>query len=555
MTIGAYLGSVKRYSEPVRSGNEVYSRREDAETDGMSLTIAPHRKRRKSASALKKHRKITRDLKHYNPTKEIDSALIKEFELPSNDMSERPDQRFKRSDKDLQLDYKREEDVSQKIKKAEKYTLYSMADEILRNVRIIRHHGELYYYTGRTYQAINDEENLLELIRSQVRNDAFLKTSTGVFRDLLTFMRADRRLIPPDYEKRLKDGKYYVVFKNGVLNLKTMELLQHSPEYLTFYELKAKWHRNLSARYFEQFLRSVSGGDYEIELRIKESMGYLLSPINEGKLFFVMGTAPNSGKSTLGRLLRQLIGEAYVSSLSTQKLAERFALGNAHGKILNISMDLPNGKVASTTTAIIKQITGGDTITSERKYDKQRELHSDMRFLFASNFPVTVSQSDDDAFWDRMVIIPFPVSIKRENMDKELLEKLLEEKDAIIALCLQAFHKVLQRNYLFSVCSQADVMKREWRYKEPDYTGSIQPFMEDCIEITGRKSDGIFFAELYEKYCDYCEENGFEATGRHKLRSWILANEKLCDKTRMRLTEKNPRSSFSGMRWKRREKL
>lgn len=152
----------------------------------------------------------------------------------------------------------------------------------------------------------------------------------------------------------------------------------------------------------------------------------------------------------MGRLLRQLIGETYVSSLSTQKLEERFALGNAHGKILNISMDLPNGKVASTSTAIIKQITGGDTITSERKYDKQRELHSDMRFLFASNFPVTVSRSDDDdAFWDRMVIIPFPVSIKREDMDKELLEKLLEEKDAIIALCLQAFHKVLRRNYLF----------------------------------------------------------------------------------------------------------
>ena len=143
-----------------------------------------------------------------------------------------------------------------------------MADEILRKVRIIKHHGELYYYTGRTYQAINDEENLLELIRSKVRNDAFLKTSTSVFRDLLIFMRADERLVLPDYEKRLKEGTYYVVFKNGVLNLKTMELLHHSPEYLTFYELKAKWHGNLSARHFEQFLQSVSGGDYEIELRI-----------------------------------------------------------------------------------------------------------------------------------------------------------------------------------------------------------------------------------------------------------------------------------------------
>lgn len=335
--------------------------------------------------------------------------------------------------------------------------------------------------------------------------------------------------------------------------MKTMELLPHSSEYLTFYELKATWRKKSSARCFERFLQSASGGDTEIELRIKESMGYLLSPINEGKFFFVMGTTPNSGKSTLGHLLRKLVGEDYVSSLSTQRLSERFSLGNAHGKILNISMDLPNGKVPSTSTAIIKQITGGDTITSERKYDKQRELHSDMRFLFASNFLVTVPQSDnDDAFWDRMIIVPFPISVKREYMDKDLLEKLLTEKDEIIAMCLWALHKVLRRNYVFSACHKADDMKREWRYREPDYTGSIQPFMEDCIEVTGQKGDGIFFSELYSRYSEYCEENGFETAGRHNLRSWILSNEKMCNKARMRLTEKNPRSSFSGMRWKRR---
>lgn len=177
-----------------------------------------------------------------------------------------------------------------------------------------------------------------------------------------------------------------------------------------------------------------------------------------------------------------------------------------------------------------------------------------MRFLFASNFPVTVPQSDnDDAFWDRMIIVPFPISVKREYMDKDLLEKLLTEKDEIISMCLWAFHKVFRRNYVFSVCHRADDMKREWRYREPDYTGSIQPFMEDCIEVTGRKEDGIFFSELYRRYSEYCEENGFEAAGRQTLKSWILSNEKMCNKARMRLTEKNPRSSFSGMRWKRRK--
>lgn len=79
-----------------------------------------------------------------------------------------------------------------------------------------------------------------------------------------------------------------------------------------------------------------------------------------------MGNAQNSGKSTLGIFLQQVLGLKLVATKSVSQLAERFSLGDIQGKLLNLSMDLPNGKLNAATVSIIKQITGGDTITVEK---------------------------------------------------------------------------------------------------------------------------------------------------------------------------------------------
>lgn len=66
-----------------------------------------------------------------------------------------------------------------------------------------------------------------------------------------------------------------------------------------------------------------------------------------------------------------------------------------------MAMDLPKGKLDAMTVALLKQITGGDLITVEKKYENMRSIRSKMRFLFASNYPVVIPKVDDDtAFWD-----------------------------------------------------------------------------------------------------------------------------------------------------------
>ena len=55
-----------------------------------------------------------------------------------------------------------------------------------------------------------------------------------------------------------------------------------------------------------------------------------------------------------------------------------------------------------------------------------------MRFLFASNYPVTIPKADnDDAFWDRMIVVPFKYSLAKEDVDVHFVDKLVAEKDGI----------------------------------------------------------------------------------------------------------------------------
>lgn len=430
-------------------------------------------------------------------------------------------------------------------------TLDVMAQKILKVVTIIKYENRLYYYTGRAYQSINDGEELLRLVRSKVSHNAFGSNSVKRFSDLFIFLRSDDNLIPSNVEERIWESQYLISFKNGVLDLRREKLLPHSPKHLTFYELDAKWEKSNHAPEFQHFLEKVSRGDHEIIQRILEVIGYLLSPINEGKCFFVMGTAPNSGKSTLGELLKRLLGNDLVSSRATYQISKRFSLGDIHNKLLNMSLDLPNGKLNPVTVAIIKQITGGDTIATEQKYEKIKEVHTNMRFLFGTNFPVTISQEDnDDAFWDRMIIIPFLHSLTKADEDPHILNKMLLEKNSIIYQSLVSFHRVLVNHCTFSYCEAAEQMKNLWRYHRFDSTGSMKKFIACCVSITGDSRDWIYSQDIYNEYIKFCEEQDIPHLPYSDFLTWMCNNLNGCSQKRIHLTGRNPRSGLIGIRYK-----
>lgn len=448
--------------------------------------------------------------------------------------------------------YKKQDSTQIKKDNSKRLTLQDMQSAIVSKISLIIHNGGLYYYDGRTYKAISNSYELLGLVRSHISLTAFSSSTTKQFVDLLIYLKADPNLIPANYQMRLNQSKYLVVLRNGVLDLRTLKLLHHSPKYLTFHEFDAEFvDRKPNA--FLRFIRDVGRGDPEIALRITESVGFLLSGMNS-RYFFVAGTAQCSGKSTLGLLLQHLIGEEQVSSLSTHQLDSRFSLGGTRNKILNIAMDVPKGHLSAVTVSLLKTISGGDPINIEEKYQPTERIVSRLRFLFGTNYKISVPQSEDeDAFWDRMVILPFQFSAEKINYS--LLDDLINEKDEIVSYCLRAMSRVLANNCRFSECQVADDMKAEWRNSVVDMK-SFENFWYENIDVTGDPNDEVFAMELYQQYQYYCRENNLEIVPQNRINHWIAINAQgECIHKRIHRTNENPRSGFSGIKLMKERKM
>ena len=429
-------------------------------------------------------------------------------------------------------------------------TLQDMQNAIMNQVTIITHNGGLYYYNGRTYKALGNSYDLLSLVRSRVSSTAFASSTTKQFFDLLVYLKTDDRLVPYDYQSRLARSKYMVVMKNGILDFsaKPPKLLPHKPWYLTFHEFDADYVENPNPRVFLRFLSQSSGGDPEIERRIIEAIGFLLSGLNH-RCFFVAGTAQSSGKSTLGLLLQALIGDEQVSSISTHQLDGRFALGSTRNTILNISMDIPKGHLTSVAVSLIKTVTGGDPIQIEEKYQPTERIISNLRFLFGTNYPITVSQADDEsAFWDRMVILPFTRSIPPHLADLTLLDKLIDEKDEIISYCLRALSRVLANNMQFSPCAVADQMKAEWQNRSLD-PGSFASFWQEQVCYAEDPHNVMYSKDLYDAYMRYCQSQDLQPISYKNMKDWIHNNidPDLVHEKRIHKTNSNPRAGYVGI--------
>jgi putative DNA primase/helicase len=82
--------------------------------------------------------------------------------------------------------------------------------------------------------------------------------------------------------------------------------------------------------------------------------------------------------------------------------------------------------------AIIKQLTGQDTVAARFLYGEFFEYHPTFKIFLAANHKPII-RGTDHAIWRRIKLIPFNVTIPTAEQDRKLREKLLDEAPGILA--------------------------------------------------------------------------------------------------------------------------
>lgn len=386
-----------------------------------------------------------------------------------------------------------------KEERGPKQSLYAkFCDELLENYTVIRDvQRNIYIYEGGIYNRA-DSISLAEFVKQNLPETLVWQISDpGFYNKLLLDLKSDCRIEVVDRKKLNSKLQYLVAFQNGIYDCRQGMFLDFSPEILLFSKLEVNYRRHAEASVFETFLDSVSDGDRAIKNLIWEMIAYILLPTNEGKCFFLMGTAPNSGKSLLARLIESMFPDSAVNRAPLSAISGRFGLASLAEKRINIAPECVDERISPEVVNNIKLLTGEGAVNVERKgIDASRE-YMNCKLLFATNCATSFAVKDE-AFWNRMRIVPFLYSIPLANQRTDLFEDLIQELDEIASIAVSKFSRpLIASNYKFTVPDAAARMMEQWRNSRFD---SLKRFLDCTCEITRDPTDFIAVSDLYDEY-------------------------------------------------------
>lgn len=417
-------------------------------------------------------------------------------------------------------------------------TLNECANLLKAQVEIICVDNMLFYFNGRCYQSL-DKQELLKLFRQKVSNNLYDTRSVKQFYELYSYLLSD-----PQIQRKCDTSKLsnIAILANGIYYIKSGKLEEFTPSIIAFSYVNANYIENVECPKFDKFLCDITGNDSVLIERLWMFLGYVFTQSLDAKAFFVMGHAPNSGKSLLGKFIGCLYEKRYVSTIALSDFNGDFSMGTLVGAAVNISLDLPSTRLSPVAVSKLKMLTGGDMITINEKYVPQFKYQNRAKFIFASNHPLKLVE-EDEAFWERLVFLPFDYSIKKETQNAKLLEKILHEKDAIVSKALKYAKKLVELHYQFPTTRTIERRICEWRGIDID---TIDKFLKNCCTIDD-VCKGELVEDLHLAYKRFCDIENEKAKTRTEFKKYLEQKGLEHCKMRREKTD-NPKSAFRGIK-------
>lgn len=184
------------------------------------------------------------------------------------------------------------------------------------------------------------------------------------------------------------------------------------------------------------------------------------------------------------------------------------------GKKLNVAGEIKGSALRDISN--FKSITGGDRMCGEFKGKAPFYFTPTCKLLFAGNtLPETKDTDMTRAFVNRLCVVIFDVSIPKDKQDKNLLNKLLSERNEIFSIAMDALALLYERNYQFTL--PADTCHFLNAYAETQ--SSVHAFIKDWCVI--KEGSYVFGRDLCESYRAYCALNGFDPVKNQVMQSMI----------------------------------
>lgn len=297
--------------------------------------------------------------------------------------------------------------------------------------------------------------------------------------------------------------------QNGVLNLRTFEFRPHSPNDFCTKVARVNYDPDARSERLDGFLNDIMVGDAETTAYLQKAAGYSLTgDTSHDCCFFLYGPTSRNGKGTFVEAFSAMMGD-YAMTARSDTILRRNLPGEGGSPSEDIArlegtrfVSIPElDKSVKLNDALLKTLTGGDTITARYLYQSSFQYRPQFKIFVHTNYLPFIS----DILLlksDRVKVIPFTRHFTEEERDYGLRDELKQPENlsALLNWCLAGLRLLRAEGFK----EPASVREAIADYHQS--SDAIGQFIADML-VQDANSE-VRSKVAYDAFQKWCEYNG-----------------------------------------------
>lgn len=250
-------------------------------------------------------------------------------------------------------------------------------------------------------------------------------------------------------------------------------------------------------------------------LRLQKYLGLgvmsrrLMSHVVEDTLWLI-GSGAN-GKTTIEEVVRGVYGYNNVSEASLGELLDRnqisrmLTMDTIDGKIFNICSEVDVSDMSRGSDSF-KRLCSGEPQNARAIGENVRRVY-DIPFMIFSMNQRPVNKRMDAALRRRIVEIVFNQSVREDDMDSNLGDKLRKELSGIRNWMIEGYRMLVRDGFRFDHTNSEEYM--EYNDQFFDIFARREGLRPSGWAGRNESPQIVSYSMLYATYADFCERNGY----------------------------------------------
>ena len=348
-----------------------------------------------------------------------------------------------------------------------------------------------------------------------------------------------------EFKRKLDKNKYLIHFKNGVLDLRLMELrpgrvddyitLSTHINYIPYEEYMEKDQKTIDdiTDYFEKVFPIEVCRNY-----VLDKIACYLSGVREEEFLIFTGSGRNA-KSLTCNLIQYTFGDYFCPINVSFFTKARGSSNSASPEVMDLKgrkvtiMQEPDNK-EKFNMGVVKNYSGNDPVSARQLYKPVEKIILFCAYIMCCNV-VPVIDDSTDGCWRRIRIIEFlsrfipnpnPKRKYEFKDDPELKEKMTNWGEAFMSILIKRYKKLIENKFIINIPDEVTAFTNEFRQDMDVFSQYMTDRLEESYNTIPLEDIVIDFSTWLQDKNIILPKNAYTKTEIRRILNTSFGREK-----------------------------